>query len=951
MDSNYSSKYSGEQVDAAVEYFLNHQQIEDNSSYEYTSTIFCRNSTFPAKPFDTAALPTLMPTEFPFAGTDGNLWYDVPNTSTKDWYQCILKINFQSNKVVSQSAVMDMTGKTGNDGSNGQNGQNGKDGEDGEDGKDGNYIEFRYKRSSEYAITLGTEQRSSRVPEGWVTDWEAADVNDYSTVKRSIGMSFDIFLTTFSSISNVISFSSSNYFTELGNSPLFGEISAMFYSLHGVRLVANEEQMSTIETAYKEFKELWNNCTNEAMGELDCNTEYHRLYTKYIDESHFWVLFMISAKISGADDSLIGEWSTPQRIQGTDGKPGPSGSNGIDGIPGVNIGVAFTLGTEDAIRPDAANPTSSPYNTNYGAIFASGTKWQKDTPSVSTTYPYIWFTQCRYRVVSKTVNGVTQDTYEFEDTWSVPARYTGLNGVTTHETVYTKNPIIYPQGIYTSGTTYVNDGSRTPYVYYDGNYYYLSGQGRWTGTTTSTPANNSAWWTLLEGFEALYTKVGIIANGLIGSAVFNGDFMFSQQGVDQNGTATSHYENFLKNYSTGATLVNPYDSMASFKPNYCINFKTGEQWSTSVSSAIEGAKSEVIQTAQEISMSVKETINGELKQAGIDISADGVTVTGKFKGTSDGTFSGDVSAKSLAVLGDDGTKAMVFDTYKEAMGTPSGGTAPEEGTPVLLMNFKGNQYLVSMLKLVTGSSSGQYRQTQAVIEDLYTTSSIANRMGTQGYAQYHRITGAPYLTLIDNNGNATSTQIAAKLYDPSGTSELSWTTYLNKYYSGTLITEYPDKTDLGSGIWAFKLTGSLATTSGTLYNGRPANKTMAVASFIAYSDTGVGLKTALCYCSDTSDIYSKISILNGVLSTLADGKIVVGYGVKPSGSSLVSDTSSTKFLKCSGYSQTAHYMTAAGTETTSSYFATTLNTSQEWTSVEVTQCAAIVGPRPINPLT
>ena len=29
MDNTYSSKYSGEQVDAAVEYFLNHSQIEE----------------------------------------------------------------------------------------------------------------------------------------------------------------------------------------------------------------------------------------------------------------------------------------------------------------------------------------------------------------------------------------------------------------------------------------------------------------------------------------------------------------------------------------------------------------------------------------------------------------------------------------------------------------------------------------------------------------------------------------------------------------------------------------------------------------------------------------------------------------------------------------------------------------------------------------------------------
>nr|DAI45515.1 MAG TPA: hypothetical protein [Bacteriophage sp.] len=32
----------------------------------------------------------------------------------------------------------------------------------------------------------------------------------------------------------------------------------------------------------------------------------------------------------------------------------------------------------------------------------------------------------------------------------------------------------------------------------------------------------------MEHFEALFAEVGVIANGLIGSAVFNGDYMFSQ---------------------------------------------------------------------------------------------------------------------------------------------------------------------------------------------------------------------------------------------------------------------------------------------------------------------------------------------------------------------------------------------------------------------------------------
>jgi hypothetical protein len=105
MESNYSSKYSGEQVDAAVEYYLNHSQIEDSSSYEYTNVIFCESTSVPSKPFKDSDLPLLLPS-LPFAGIDGNLWYDIPNTSSSNWYQCVLKINYKSKKVVSQGEIM-----------------------------------------------------------------------------------------------------------------------------------------------------------------------------------------------------------------------------------------------------------------------------------------------------------------------------------------------------------------------------------------------------------------------------------------------------------------------------------------------------------------------------------------------------------------------------------------------------------------------------------------------------------------------------------------------------------------------------------------------------------------------------------------------------------------------------------------------------------------------------
>jgi hypothetical protein len=93
-------------------------------------------------------------------------------------------------------------------------------------------------------------------------------------------------------------------------------------------------------------------------------------------------------------------------------------------------------------------------------------------------------------------------------------------------------------------------------------------------------------------------------------------------------------------------------------------------------------------------------------------------------------------------------------------------------------------------------------------------------------------------------------------------------------------------------------------------------------------------------------VYSKIKIASGVLTTVTDEKIVVGYGTKQSNNSLTQDTSTVKYLKCS--SATANYLTPSGDSLTSAYFASTSTTKSEWTNTQVTQCAAIVGPKPMT---
>lgn len=134
-----------------------------------------------------------------------------------------------------------------------------------------------------------------------------------------------------------------------------------------------------------------------------------------------------------------------------------------------------------------------------------------------------------------------------------------------------KGQIIYPEGIYSTTITYICDANKTPYVYDSGddNYYVLNKVGTWLGTVhnNQTPSTDtSGSWIKLEAFEALFTKIGIISNGLIGSAVFTGDWMFSQQGIDASGQISTNYEAFEPTNPTAGVFI----------PNIAFNFKTGE---------------------------------------------------------------------------------------------------------------------------------------------------------------------------------------------------------------------------------------------------------------------------------------------------------------------------------------------------------------------------------------
>lgn len=275
------------------------------------------------------------------------------------------------------------------------------------------------------------------------------------------------------------------------------------------------------------------------------------------------ILWMIQAVIN-PDNTLYSNWEGPVRISGERGpigetgpagKDGVNGSQGVAGIPGVDIELRFSLGTDttyDATWNNTVKTTRNP--TSFG--------WSLQMPEPTDSKLYIWLIQAR---IAHQVNG---DAGTLETgSWSEPIRLNGINGLPGPQGK--KGQVVYPAGVYGNTVSYTTTEIKAPYVYdpSDGNFYVLNAIMTWLGTEQNnrTPSqdyatNGGKYWLKFEAFEAVYAKIGIIANGLIGSAVFNGDYMFSQQGIDESGTATTAYEDF---------------GTEAFTPNIELNFKTG----------------------------------------------------------------------------------------------------------------------------------------------------------------------------------------------------------------------------------------------------------------------------------------------------------------------------------------------------------------------------------------
>ena len=242
------------------------------------------------------------------------------------------------------------------------------------------------------------------------------------------------------------------------------------------------------------------------------------------------------------------------------GPPGGVGPQGASGIPGSSIEVRYCLGTDEFYN-------GSDEWENENVQNPSG--WTVTVPNITEGFKYIW---CIQGIKSFT----SPDNNSGIITWQKPFRLSGINGLPGSPG--RKGQIIYPAGIYDSTKVYVCDNNSAPYVYDpNGSAYYVLNKDRFDGPANypTTPATSSAW-VKFEMLDAVFAKVGVISNGLIGSAVFNGDYMFSQQGISSvdnvdNQGANKGFGGFNPSECEGDN----FDGLTTFKPNLLFNYKTG----------------------------------------------------------------------------------------------------------------------------------------------------------------------------------------------------------------------------------------------------------------------------------------------------------------------------------------------------------------------------------------
>lgn len=291
--------------------------------------------------------------------------------------------------------------------------------------------------------------------------------------------------------------------------------------------------------------------------------------------------------VADSQDPLVYKWQKNKGDKGDKGDQGNEGPQGVPGDPGADGITLYTWiryaedanGTGISNSPDGKSYIGLAYNktTASESNNPSDYTWSKITGKDGVPGPagedgktlYTWIKYAdtiptsssstiydipnqntKYIGIAVNKDTASESTDAMVYTWSLFRGADGTNGANGKDG--RDGRIVYPAGIYDATVTYTATDTKAPYVLYGETYYVMNVTTSWTGSQNDgkTPADNyeqygeHATWIPMERFEAIYTKLLIANNGTIGSFVFNGDYMFSQQGVDYLYNEVDNYEDF-----------------------------------------------------------------------------------------------------------------------------------------------------------------------------------------------------------------------------------------------------------------------------------------------------------------------------------------------------------------------------------------------------------------------
>ena len=288
--------------------------------------------------------------------------------------------------------------------------------------------------------------------------------------------------------------------------------------------------------------------------------------------------------VADSQDPLVYKWQKNKGDKGDTGNDGPQGVPGPAGQDGKTLYTWIRYaedanGTGISNSPDGKSYIGLAYNkeTASESNNPSDYTWSKITGKDGVAGPagedgktlYTWIKYAdtmpssssstiydipnentKYIGIAVNKDTASESTDAMVYTWSLFRGADGTNGTDGKDG--RDGRIVYPAGIYDATVTYTATDTKAPYVLYGETYYVMNVTTSWTGSQNEgkTPADDygqygeHATWIPMEKFEAIAYKLLIANNGTIGSFVFNGDYMFSQQGVDYLYNEVDNYEDF-----------------------------------------------------------------------------------------------------------------------------------------------------------------------------------------------------------------------------------------------------------------------------------------------------------------------------------------------------------------------------------------------------------------------